>query len=200
MQGDPTRQPKRLCGRVFSGSNVSDAIVSDCADAIAHATGAHVVPGTLNVWLDGPIALDNRQAVQLDKPRLSFWPAAIDGLPVWIQRYDRGVLHVCELVADRRLRAALDLRDGDRVTLSIDPGLLVPIPWTGRAAWALFWRGRGRGSFVSRRYMLKARAWCRRLGATQDSVDLGSRRLLAAVISEALRALTARSTPQAPSR
>lgn len=187
MPAGPTRGAMRIDGRVFSGSNVSDAIMTDCADLIAHATGTHVIPGTLNVWLDGPIALDNRRAVQLDKPRLNFWPAEIAGIPVWIQRHDRGVLHVLELIADRRLRAALDLKDGDRVTLAIDPGLLVPIPRIGRAAWALFWRGRGRGSFVSRRYMLFARAFCRRLGATQDSVDVGSRRLIAALVGEAAR-------------
>jgi hypothetical protein len=189
-----------LSGRVFSGSNVSDAVMTDCAEAIARATGAAIVPGTLNVWLDGPIALDNGRAAQVVKPRLAFWPAELDGLPVWIQRHDRGVLHVAELVADRGLRRALALADGDRVTLTLDPDLLVPIPWPGRLAWALFWRGRGRAGFVSRGYMRTARAWCRRLGATQDSVDLPSWRLLTGLAAEALRALTARTTPRARSR
>jgi hypothetical protein len=189
-----------LSGRVFSGSNVSDAVMTDCAEAIARATGAAIVPGTLNVWLDGPIALDNGRAAQVVKPRLAFWPAELDGLPVWIQRHDRGVLHVAELVADRRLRPLLALADGDRVTLTVDPELLVPIPWLGRLVWALFWRGRGRAGFVSRGYMLTARAWCRRLGATQDSVDLGSRRLLARLVDETIRSVTPRSTPRARSR
>ncbi len=169
---------------MFTGSNVSDAAIAGCTDAIEHAIAARVVPGTLNVWLDRPIALDNRRAATIAKPRLAFWPATLNGQPVWIQRYDRTVLHVVELLADRHLRRALDLDDGDTVEIALAPDLLVPVPWLGRAAWAAFWLGRGRRAFVSRRYMLFARRWCRRLGATQDSVDTGSARLLTGLLRE----------------
>lgn len=187
-------------GTVFSGSNVSGALMTERAREIAQATGTAVLPGTLNVWLSRPVALDNRRAAHLDKPRLAFWPADLNGVPVWVQRYDRSVLHVAELVADRRLRTALSLTDGDRVTLTLDPGLLVPIPTVGRLAWALFWRGRGRRHFVSRRYMLTARAWSRRLGATQDSVEASSPRLLVRLAAEALASAKAAFTPRARSR
>lgn len=127
-----------LRGRVFAGSNVSDATIADCSNAIAAATGTRVVPGTLNVWLDRPIALDNGRAATVAKPRLALWRATLNGQPVLIQRYDRAVLHVVELLADRHLRRALDLRDGDTVEVALNRDLLVPVPWLGRAAWAAF--------------------------------------------------------------
>ena len=184
-----------LRGRVFAGSNVSDATIADCSDAIAAATGTRVVPGTLNVWLDRPIALDNRRAATILQPRLALWPASLNAQPVWIQRYDRTVLHVVELLADRHLRRALALRDGDTVEIALARELLVPVPWLGRAAWAAFWLGRGRRAFVSRRYMLFARGWCRRLGATQDSVDTPSTRLLTSLLREAAGRARPRAQP-----
>lgn len=173
-------------GAVFSGVNNANGLVAERTEAIRRAIGIDVVPGTLNVWLDHPVAFDNRRGRQVDGSRFGMWPARLNGIPVWVFRHDRMALHVAELVADQYLRDALDLRDGDRVTLAVDPVLLVGIPVTGWLAWRAFWSGRTSRAFLSPSHAARARRWCRRLGATQDSVDLTSRRLLGRILGEAI--------------
>ena len=187
-------------GAVFSGVNNARGLVAERAGAIRRAIGHDVVPGTLNVWLDRPVAFDNGRVRRVDGSRFGLWPARLNGSPVWVFRHDRMALHVAELVADRNLRDALDLHDGDLVSLAVDPGLLVGIPATGWLAWRVFWSGRTRRAFVSPAHAARARRWGRRLGATQDSVETSSPRLLARLAAEALASATAALTPRARSR
>ena len=163
---------------------MAEGLIEKSKHTIIAATGTDVLPGTVNVWLDKPVALNNRYASRISNPRFLYWPALLHGVPVWVQRYDRGVLHIFELVADRNLRKELGLADGSRVTLELNHKYILPMPYIGRVVWAIFWFGRGRRHLISDRYRDIVCKFCRRFGATQDSVHNSSLKLVCSVLGE----------------
>lgn len=96
------------------------------------ATGETLIPGTLNVLLDSPIAVPAgavqlwRGAVTGDREDTIYLaPARVGGLEAWMVRHRR-VEHgdaegcrVVEFVSAHHLRTELGLSDGDLVTVEV---------------------------------------------------------------------------------
>jgi len=91
--------------------------------------GARLEPGSLNVVLDEPWVMHEPQA-RLEASEvgvgIAFVPCRLDSERCWVVRTDRNnagtgnhPLTVVEVVSTVHLRTALNLQDGDEVTLNL---------------------------------------------------------------------------------
>ncbi len=121
-------QELQIRGRIAAGLGKAGGNVRQSAVALRRALGIlDVYPGTLNVLLDAdfeappwaPIVVDG-----LGERRQPFhlYPAAISGQRAWVARSLSQLEisdNVLEIIAERSLRDALTLLDGDEVVIEL---------------------------------------------------------------------------------
>jgi len=121
----------RLSGHVASGKGDLAFWMDRYRDVYERVTGAALVQGSLNVVLDEPWVLGT-PSIRLEPAEvgvgMNIVPCEIEGIPAFILRTDKNnsgdgdhPATVVEIAASVHLRAALGLRDGDRVEVVL-PG------------------------------------------------------------------------------
>ncbi len=180
----------RLPGRVAAGNCKSTFHTARHAELIREALGVSVVNGSLNVILKRPAMLRvetaRRTAFGNEKPHF-YWPGRINGIDVWLYRWQSAPLHVVELLATTHLRTTLGLADGDEVEVDARRCDVDRIPAVGRLAWVLLWTGRRRSTYANDRYYFPAQRWGKTFGATQLGTDKNFKDLAAALRGLALK-------------
>jgi len=155
-----------VVGRVSSGRRKATADIGRHLDQLKAETGHDLIAGTLNLCLTRPVRLDPSSAIRFDKARM-LWPARVADVDVWAYRWQGCKLHVLELVADRMLRSHLAVNDGDRVVVTVTPGLVTRLPALESAAWVVLWAGRESWYYSGEKYQARVRRWEKRLGLLQ---------------------------------
>jgi hypothetical protein len=184
-----------LTGTVTQGRGHARKNIARNARSIREALGAPVIEGSLNIVLARPTLFSNQTAkrIRFDQgsPRLD-WPAKLNGIDVWINRWESAPLHVIELLSSVHLRETLQLSDGDRVQIEVREQDVTPIPTVGRLTWLLFWSGRKRWSYTNDLYTESVQRWCRRFGATQLGTEKHTVDLAKALVKGALGTISGR--------
>lgn len=156
-------------GRVRSGRGVAAPYIAKIQSELERVTNEAIVPGTLNIILDRPLRLNEAGARLFDQNLRMLWPATLNGTDVWVHRWKHTALHVVEVLSCVHLRNRFDLKDGDRVTLTMRPDDIDRVGAMGRTAWAIVWIGRRDWCYTNDRYYFGLRRYCKALGATQQS-------------------------------
>jgi hypothetical protein len=182
-----TSNGRTFTGHVISGRGLATKHLSIFAEDIARIVGGSPFPGSLNVILDRPLRLEASEARSLDDGNRLFWSATLNGLPVWLYRWNRAPLHVVEFVSQQYLRDALRLSDRDRVSIVIGSEQVDRITPFSRAVWALVWLGRRDWAYTNDRYLHRTERWCSRWGATQMPTDKGFVDMASTIAKSAVR-------------
>lgn len=159
-----------LSGWVTSGRGIANSRISRNANVVRDALGITIVEGSLNILLRRPVLFAEETAIQMhfDKGRLRLdWPAKLNGIDVWINRWHAEPLHVVELLSATHLREHLSLADGDEIQLEVRKCDVRPVPTVGLLAWTLFWSGRKSWYYKRDSYFRRVHRWSREFGATQ---------------------------------
>lgn len=146
--------------RVFSATVVSGRKKSsiDLFERVGPAfsslpDASNVVPGTLNLLLDGAFLLNESKSLwRAGSSAFRAWPAELNGKAVFIIRWKRCRGHVVEVISDRYLRGMFGLEDGDRVTLTIRASLIEDSNWWKNFWFFIFWYRRGHLFYQSEIY------------------------------------------------
>jgi len=157
-------------GRVLSGRGLARGQLAAFAKDIVRLTGSELYPGTLNVVLDWPLLLNDKNAIEFDKGRRLMWPATINGIQSWIYRWRHAPLHVVEMLSAHSLRSALGIEDRNKVSISVATSDVLSISPIAFAAWSAVWIGRRAWCYTNDDYYVRTRPLCRRLGATQERI------------------------------
>jgi hypothetical protein len=182
----------KLSGQVTSGRGLGTSNIGRNAAQIRDAIGVAVVEGSLNILLNRPVMFANDTAIRMhfDKgePRLD-WPGKLNGIDVWVHRWQSAPLHIVELLSAVHLRSHLKLSNGDKVQIEVRKCDVERIATVGRLTWALFWLGRKSWTYLSRRdgYIFRIQWWCKRFGATQCGTERNCRDLSMALTKTAIK-------------
>jgi Methyltransferase domain/Domain of unknown function DUF120 len=185
MQASSSYQ--EFTGHVVSGRGFASQHLSTLADEIAPIVGGPPYPGSLNVVLDRPLRLEASEARAVEGGARLFWPATLNGLPVWLYRWTTAPLHVVEIVSPQYLRGHLGLHDNDRVAIAIGREQVAGIKPFSRAVWASVWLGRRDWAYTNPRYVDRTRYWCSRWGANQAPTDKGFIDMVSAIVKAAVK-------------
>lgn len=189
-----TAAERHFTGYVATGRAKAAGHIAKLSFELEQGTGAKLYLGSLNILLDRPVRLNRAHAITLEDGRRLLWPARLNGVDVWLYRWRHAPLHVAEILAETRLRDQLGLADHDKVTLSVRDDLLSPTGAIPRLAWEAVWRGRRSWCYARDRYYLRTRAWCIRLGATQQKTFEGFDDMSLKTIKAAARRALGRSS------
>lgn len=175
-----------VSGRVTSGYGHATFHIRDNARKIRSALGERLVEGSLNIVLKHPLMFRRDSAIQIRfhrgwSPQL-YWRGRLNGIDVWLYRWDDIPLHIVEVVSAVYLRKHLNLSDGDEVRIAVRKCDVGRVSSVGRLTWLLFWLGRKRWSFTKYTYWKMAQRWCVNFGATQFETDKSCRDLVVALI------------------
>jgi len=129
--------------------------------------GVDLFPGSLNVALKRPLRMNEVVARRFKGRHGLIWPASLNGMPVWVYRWQYAPLHVLEVLSTAHLRDSLSLADGDPVTIRINREQVDTVGWLGAWTWLLVWFGRPGWYYAHDRYASRTGPWCLHLGATQ---------------------------------
>jgi hypothetical protein len=132
-------------------------------------TNEAIIPGTLNIILDRPLRLNEAEARFFGQNLRMLWPATLNGIDVWVNRWKDTALHVVEVLSSVHLRDRFGLKDGDRVTLTMHTDHIDRIGAMGRSVWAIVWVGRRDWYYTNDKYYDGLRKYCEALGAAQQS-------------------------------
>lgn len=158
-------------GAVIGGRGNARAVIHENLSELNAKLGVRLVEGTLNIVLTRPLHLLPDSATTFAGGARLLWPMLINGMPVWACRWRHSPLHVLELLSPIRLRAALNLSDGDEVVIGVHRSDIAPLSSIARLAWAFWWRGRREWYYTGDRYKDHAKRWCRYFSATQQIVS-----------------------------
>ena len=159
----------KIAGRVRSGRGTASARMAEVQTELERITKEAIIPGTLNIILDRPLRLNEAEARFVGQNLRMLWPATLNGIDVWVNRWKDTALHVVEVLSSVHLRDRFGLKDGDRVTLTMRPDYIDRIGAMGRTVWAIVWVGRKDWCYTNDRYYLGLLKYCKALGATQQS-------------------------------
>ena len=178
---------REFTGHVVSGRGLAAKHLSILADDIARIVGGPPCPGSLNVILDRPLRLEASEARAVEGGARLFWPATLNGLPVWLYRWKHAPLHVVEIVSPQYIRGTLGLSDNDRVAIVIGREQVAKIkPFSG-AVWAFVWLGRRDWAYKNNQYVHRTTGWCLRWGATQAPTDKGFIDMVSTIVKSAVK-------------
>lgn len=164
---EATKWQRVFHGRVVRGRGQGAVHMDHFAPEIHAITGRTIFPGSLNVILNGPVRLNSNVAKTFDSGFRMLWPASLNGVDVWVYRWQHTALHVVEILAPNRLRSQLLLEDGTPVTLRIEADAVGRISLTGYATWAALWLARGSWPYTKTGYYHFSSGIAQKLGATQ---------------------------------
>jgi 2-polyprenyl-3-methyl-5-hydroxy-6-metoxy-1,4-benzoquinol methylase len=160
-----------LRGQVSSGRGKGAAFVERHANQIRQALGEHdgIARGSLNVVLKRPILLRDETAIKthFDKLLRLDWPGRLNGVDVWLHRWESSPLHILELLSAAHLRTRFGLSDGDEIEIEARVCDIAGIPNGARLAWAALWFGRRKWCYTHEAYRGPAQRWSEKYGATQ---------------------------------
>lgn len=169
---DLTLGEMKIVGRIVPGRGIAAGIINRFSDDLESILGHKIYLGSLNVLLNNPLLFNDSRALRFDNDYRLIWPGRLNGLKVWIYRWESAPLHVVEVLSDYKLRDRLSLRDGEQITLAVDRRDTIKVPWPGRVIWNLCWRGRGIWAYKSPFYCFITAPLGRNLGATQEGVNI----------------------------
>lgn len=156
-------------GRVTSGFGIANSLVRKNYGLIRRSIGENFIDGSLNVVLRRPLMLKRETAIQIrfeqEEDVQLQWPGKLNGLDVWLHRWDGAPLHVLEIMSTVHLRTHMNLSDGDEVQIAIRESDIGRVSGVGMLVWVLLWLGRTKYSYSLSRE--PARRWSKRFGATQ---------------------------------
>lgn len=101
------------------------------------------------------------------------WSAKINGVGVWVYRWQHTALHVVEIISKLRLKDHINIGDGEKVYLYLDDEQVTSIPLLEQVTWSLVWVGRKRWVYTRDRYDFRLLKYCIALGATQKAKKAG---------------------------
>jgi hypothetical protein len=183
----------KLSGHVTSGRGVATSNIRRNVEAIRNALGVTVVEGSLNLLLKHPVMLANDTAIPVffdtGAPRLE-WRGKLNGVDVWLSRWQTAPLHIVELLSTVHLRRHLHLSDGDDVQIEVRKCDVAHISNVGRLTWSLFWLGRTDWFYKHNSYCARAHGWCRRFGATQLGTEKNCRDLSVALTKALIKRIS----------
>ncbi|MGH6683333.1 MAG: hypothetical protein ACRECA_05320 [Pseudolabrys sp.] len=159
----------KITGRVRSGRGMASAQLAGFMTELEKVTHEAIRPGTLNIILDRPMRLNEAEAFFFDRNSRMVWPARLNDMNVWVYRWKHSALHVVEVLSSVNLRSCFDLKDGDRLTLTMLPGHIDRIGAVAAIVWAIVWFGRQDLCYTNDRYYFAFHKFCQTLGATQQS-------------------------------
>jgi CTP-dependent riboflavin kinase len=187
--GSPPCETVSLRGRVASGRGRASSYVAKHTAKIREALGEHIVAGSLNIILKRPVMLREETAIKtcFDGLLRLHWPGRLNGVDVWLQRWDSAPLHIMEPFCAVHLRTHLNLRDGDEVAIEARKRDVIPISNVQRVAWMLLWSGRRQWHYTNARYYEPAERWGKAFGATQLGTKKRFRDLVTALVKMAIK-------------
>lgn len=174
-------------GEVWPGRGRAASHVRENRAELLDKTKEQFVEGSLNLILRQPLMFATKNALKFDDGRRLLWPAALNGLPVWIYRWQNAPLHVVEVLSRVHLRKGLGLRDGDLVKISTKRNNVAIVSPVGRLVWNLCWLGRRDWCYTNDRYYFRTKPWCRELGATQRGIGTTGRDLAATLMKTTIK-------------
>jgi hypothetical protein len=151
-------------GQVTSGRGWATRDLKLLENELDAVVGGPLSPGSLNVVLGRPLRLQNNAAFNFDRERRMLWPACLNGLDVWVYRWNECPFHVVEIISAFKLRDRLKLRDGDPVVLQLSDEKIASIRPLELFVWAILWLGRRNWYYTNRKYY----NFCRILGIAQQ--------------------------------
>lgn len=168
--GEPPLAEVVFSGKVASGRGRAKSELLPWIEQLQALTGEKLHPGSLNLYLDRPLRLNEAAAFKFDGGRRMVWRASLNGSSVLLYRWRECPFHVVEVLSSTALRECLRLKDGDNITLKVgytQVGLIKPIE---HFIWAALWAGRGKWHYSSTKYC----GFCILLGvAQQEPVNAG---------------------------
>jgi SAM-dependent methyltransferase len=174
-------------GEVWFGRGRAASHIRENSAELLDKTKEQFVEGSLNLILNQPLRFAIENALEFDDGKRLLWPASLNGLPVWVYRWQHAPLHVVELLSKLHLRTELGLSDGDLVKVSTKRTNVGNVSPVGRLVWNLCWVGRRKWCYTNDRYYFRTKRWCRELGATQKAISTGGWNLAAALMKSAIR-------------
>ena len=158
----------KLRGHVVSGRGKATGDLAKFERELSEAAAQPLHPASVNIVLKRPIRFADSRAYIFDQGRRLLWPASANGIDVWLYRWRECPLHIIEVLSAVNLRERLGLRDGDKLTLTVDPRCLEPIGRAAHLAWTALWSGRKRLAYSSDAYYEKTMRASTHLGAAQQ--------------------------------
>ena len=131
---------------MLSGRGIASVQRSRDIARISSKFAIPLINGSLNLAATSPVWLDTRQAIFAGEDQHFFWPARLNGVDVFLNRWTSTCpVHIFEVFSTEHLRSKFGLTDGDSVTLEISGALVDPVSsssWRSILIWYLVWRGR----------------------------------------------------------
>lgn len=157
----------QLIGHLISGRGNAQQHVLDFKSELEAKIGTTIFKGTMNVILSRPILLSCEGVMKFDRGRRLVWPARMGSTQVWLYRWPNAPLHIVEVLAEKRIRDAWDLEDGDQVRIDVPSEFIRSPSLVKNALWAIYWLGRKDWAYTNDRYYFGTKTWCARLGIIQ---------------------------------
>lgn len=142
-------------GEIISGRGRGGPHIREHAAELKNTTGEDSVEGTLNVVFKRPLMLVNDNAIKFNNGKCLLWLASLNGISVWLYRWQHVPLHTVGLIA--------------AVPLELEQADVRIVPFVRKFVWGLCWLGRQRWCYTSDVYYFRTREWFVRLGATQKT-------------------------------
>lgn len=133
-----------LNGKISSGRGKAFHHVKNSLTELEASTGIVLFPGSLNVVLDREVKLKVCNAIIFDNGRRYLWEANVEGFRIWIYRWKGTPFHIVELFSDKKLRDALGLMDGSKISIRVNETMIDHISMKGKLVSFLLWGGRRR--------------------------------------------------------
>ena len=156
-------------GQVTSGRGKATADLLSLRDDLLPIVNELLCPGSLNVLLNRPVRLRDSAASAFDGGRRMLWRASLNGIDIWVYRWEGAPLHVAEVLSSVHLRQRLDLKDGDEINLRLSSDLIAAITPLGVLTWIALWIGRRSWFYSSNSYYNRTLSWGKDLGAAQKA-------------------------------
>lgn len=174
-------------GQVRSGRGVAALHIRENAKELKDAIGENLIEGSLNLVLRHPLIFINENAIKFDHDNRFLWPAYLNGIQVWLYRWQHTPLHIVELLSTVHLRKTLNLRDGDKIKVEMRKADVGVVPNVGKLAWNLCWLGRWHWYYTNDSYYFRIKRWGVEYGATQQNTKKSVRHLLVNLVKTIIR-------------
>jgi hypothetical protein len=157
-----------VCGQVTSGRGMASGELLSLENELLAIVGKPLCPGSLNVILKHPLRLRDETGFSFDRGHRSIWRASLNGVDVWIYRWQLAPLHIVEIICGVNLRKRFNLQDGDRISLQVSDNQIEEIGLLSRFVWAAIWMGRRQWTYTNREYYESNMYGCMEFGAAQQ--------------------------------
>lgn len=176
--------------KVKSGRGKASSHVECMHGEIEEKLNFNPYPGTMNLVSSIPYLLNDSSSVKVASGERLFWPALINGFPVYVYRWKHAPLHVFEILSEVKIRDAISVEDEATVFLTIDETHIGKINFLPKVAWFVIWWKRCEWSYKKNSYYRLTMPFAKIMGATQLSrKEYGVKLFLKESISSAVHCL-----------